>query len=265
MAILSCDYYSLARKGIQSFAAILPVDLPPDAAGTVRYSGGPYRTIYLLHGFSGNRGDWLRRTDIEDWANQWGYAVIMPDGANSFYLDNDDAGQNTGAFIGEELVDVTRRMFHLSNRREDTVIAGLSMGGFGAIRNGLKYASTFGAVLALSSALITDEVAAMQPGIGNAIMPYSYYRHTFGEPAKLPGSDRDPKQLAKDCMGKGEIPRIFLACGSEDFLYKQNEDFHAYLDRIAYPHAWWVQAGAHTWDFWNRAMPAGIQWLEAQA
>lgn len=264
MAILSCEYFSQTRKGPQSFMAVLPVDPPPDGMGAARYSAGPWKTIYLLHGFTGGRNDWLRHTDIEDWANKWQYAVIMPDGGNSFYLDNEDSGQYAGEFAGRELADVTRRLFPLSTRREDTVIAGLSMGGYGAIRNGLKYADTFGAVIALSSALITDEVAAMQPGTGNAIMPYGYYRHTFGEPAALPGSDRDPKRLAEDCIARGVMPRLFLACGAEDFLYRRNEDFHAFLDAAGYPHAWWVRPGVHTWDFWNAAMPAGIEWLEAQ-
>ena len=80
----------------------------------------------------------LYRSDIEKWAGEKGFAVIMPSGANSFYLDNDATGERFGGFIGEELVEVTRKMFSLSDRREDTAVAGLSMGGFGALRNGLK-------------------------------------------------------------------------------------------------------------------------------
>ena len=87
--------------------------------------------------------------------------VGMPDGANRFYLDNPDIGEYYGAYVGEELVEITRRMFPLSRERKDTAIGGLSMGGFGAIRNGLFYADTFGSIIGLSSALITEEVAAM--------------------------------------------------------------------------------------------------------
>ncbi len=192
---------------------------------------------------------------------QRGYAVVMPDGANYFYLDNEDTGEGFGRYVAQELVDVTRLMFPLSPLRTDTVIAGLSMGGFGALHNGFRCADSFGAVIALSPALITDEVAGMKPGYGNFMAPYGYYRHTFGEPEKLPGSGKDPKGQAKSCLEKGAAPRVFLACGKEDFLFPQNRDFHAYLASIGYPHAWWTRTGGHDFGFWNRAMPAALEWL----
>lgn len=261
MATLSCDYYSLARQGAQSFTVILPCDPPPMGPDVVQYANGPYPTIYLLHGFSGNRHDWLYRSNIELWAVTNGYAVIMPDGANRFYLDNEETEELYGAYVGQELVEMTRRMFPLSHKREDTVIAGLSMGGFGAIRNGLYYSDTFGSIIALSSALITEEVAAMQPGQRNPIAPYGYYRHTFGDPEKLLGSDKDPKHLAKECLADGKAPHMFVACGTEDFLWRENEGFHTYLNQIGYAHTWWAEQGIHDFDFWNRAMAAGMAWL----
>jgi putative tributyrin esterase len=263
MAVLTCDFYSKARCGMQTFTAILPVDPPP--AGTVpsSYGKGPWPTIYLLHGYSGNQVDWLYRSGIEGWAMQRGYAVVMPSGSNGFYLDNEETGERFGAYVGEELVEVTRSMFALSDRREDTVIAGLSMGGFGAIRNGMHYADTFGAIIALSSALIQDEVATMTPESGgNHIAPFGYYRHTFGDLHKLIGSDKDPKHLARQHLAKGNAPRLFLACGSEDFLYKENLAYHHYLDDIGYVHTWWVRPGIHDFLFWNQSMPVGMDWLK---
>ncbi len=264
MATLTCDYYSLARKGFTSFTAILPMDPLPAGPYPVQYTRGLWPTIYLLHGYSGNRNDWLLRSRIEEWAQKRGYAVVMPDGANRFYLDNEETGELYGTFVAEELVDVTRRMFPLSHKREDTIISGMSMGGFGAIRNGLKYADTFGAIIAHSSALITDEVAEMQPGSGNGIAPYGYFRHVFGEMDKVLGSDKDPKHLAQACLEQGNAPRLFLACGSEDFLYAQNCDYHEHLRRIGYAHEWWVRPGVHDFDFWNASLLASLDWL-AQA
>ena len=264
MAVLNCDYFSVARKGSISFSVILPVDPPPVGLDPVKYVGGPFPTIYLLHGYSGNRNNWLYNEAVMDWAARHGYAVVMPDGTNRFYLDNEDTGELYGEFIGRELVEITRSMFPLSTHREETVIAGISMGGFGAIRNGLKYADTFGAIIGHSSALITDEVSTMQPGFSNAIASYEYYRHTFGDTGKVLGSDKDPKHLAKICLQSGlPTPRLFMACGSEDFLFTQNRDFHEYLVSIGYPHEWWVQPGIHDFDFWNRSMPASMDWLES--
>jgi len=265
MAVLTCDYYSLARKGFVSMAVILPIERLPVGHDPAIYTAGAYPAIYLLHGYSGNRNDWLFRSRIEEWAQKYGYAVVMPDGANRFYLDNDETGELYGAFIGEELVDVTRRMFPLSHKREDTAIAGMSMGGYGAIRNGLKYNEIFGSIIAFSSALITDEVAAMRPGVGNGMAPYGYYRHTFGDLGKLRESDKDPKHLAKICKdSNSHIPRLFMACGSEDFLYDRNVDYHEYLETIGYSHEWRVEKGGHDFDFWNKAMLAALEWLTGQ-
>lgn len=263
MAIFTCDYYSKAKPGMNTFTAILPVDVPSAGPQPRPYGEGPWPTLYLLHGYTGNQVDWLYRSDIEKWAMEYGFAVIMPAGGNSFYVDSDATQERYGVFTGEELVEVTRKMFPLSHRREDTVISGLSMGGYGAIRNGLKYPDTFGAILALSSALITDEVAAMKPdGPGNAIAPYGYYLQTFGDPAKLPGSDKDPKHLAKERLKDGKHPLLFIACGSEDFVLPVNVNYHEYLEEIGYPHEWWIRPGVHDFAFWNLSLPAGLEWLK---
>lgn len=262
MAVLTCNFYSRARVGFQSFTAVLPLEPPPSGPNAVTYAQGPWPTLYLLHGFSGNRNDWLLRSDIETLAGQRGWAVIMPDGANRFYLDNPDIGEYYGAYVGEELVEVTRRLFPLSRERKDTAIGGLSMGGYGAVRNGLHYADTFGHIIGLSSALITEEVAAMTPeGGGNFMAPYGYFRHTFGEPAALPGSDKDPKRLAAQRLAEGKAPRMWLACGTEDFLFERNEDYHTALSQLGYAHEWWTRPGEHNFAFWNQALPVALDWL----
>ena len=261
MAVINCDYFSLARRGWISFTAMLPVERPPMADQPPSYTSGPYPTLYLLHGFSGNRNDWLLNTQIAELAARRGYAVIMPDARNNFYLDIEESLEFCGEFVGRELVDVTRRMFPLSHKREDTAIGGISMGGYGAVRNGLKYADTFGSILSHSAALITDEVAAMREGEGNFMAPYAYYRHMFGDPKALPGSDKDPMHLAEERLKDGTAPRLFLACGTEDFLIERNQEFHAHLDKIGYAHDWWTKPGVHDFSFWNESLPASLDWL----
>ena len=98
----------------------------------------------------------MNGTRIQAWAEANDLAVIMPSGENRFYLDDEKSGELYGEFIGKELVEFTRKLFPLSDKREDTFIAGLSMGGYGAIRNGLKYAENFGCVIGLSAALVHD-------------------------------------------------------------------------------------------------------------
>ena len=184
----------------------------------------------------------------------------MPDGANDFYVDRPENGEFPGAQVGEELVEVTRKLFPLSVRREDTAIGGLSMGGYGALRLGLRYPETFGWICAMSSALIMDEVSRMTPGHGNAVAPYGFYRTVFGEPSALLGSDKDPRALADAAVKLAEKPKLFLAIGTEDPLYKFNLDFHEHLNEIGYDHEWYTHEGQHNFDFWNDALQAFLDW-----
>jgi S-formylglutathione hydrolase FrmB len=262
MAVFNCSYYSQARVGQRNFTAIVPVEKMPEFWGKVTYQGGPFPTLYLLHGFSGNQNDWLLNSRIHEWAMARNLAVIMPDGANDFYVDRPENGEFPGAQVGEELVEVTRNLFPLSHKKEDTAVGGLSMGGFGALRLGLRYPETFGWICALSSGLILDEVSKMTPGHGNAVAPYGFYRTVFGEPSRLLGSDKDPYALAQAAVKLAAPPKLFLAIGTEDPLYQFNLAFHNYLNEIGYGHEWYTHAGQHNFDFWNDALPAFFAWQD---
>lgn len=264
MAVFTSSYYSQALQGQRSFTAIVPVEKMPESWGRVTYQDGPFPTIYLLHGFSGNRNDWLLNSRIHEWATARGLAVIMPDGANDFYVDRPENGEFPGVQVGEELVEVTRKLFPLSRRREDTAVGGLSMGGYGALRLGLRYPGTFGWICAMSSALIMEEVSQMTPGHGNAVAPYGFYRNVFGEPAALRGSDKDPWALAEAAAKLAERPRLFLAIGTEDPLYPFNLSMHEHLEKLGYEHVWYTHAGQHDFDFWNDALQAFLAWREEQ-
>ncbi len=262
MSVFTGQYFSVALKRQVTFSVVIPVDVF-GAEGKIEYIDGPFPTLYLLHGFSGNHMDWLYNGHVMELAATRRIAIVMPNGENSFYLDNPRSDQAYSEFIGKELVDVTRRLFPLSHKRKETWIGGLSMGGFGALRNGLYFNEVFGAVIALSSALITDEVAQMTPGKGNFMAPYEYYVHTFGEPSALLSTDRAPKTLAKMRKEDGaKLPRLFLACGTEDFLYPANLDMHEYLEKLGISHQWHTHPGIHDFTFWNYALPLALDWVE---
>lgn len=163
MALLQVSLFSQALKRTVPVTVILPSDK------VLSYGDGfrkdkPYKTLYLLHGLLGNYTDWTSNTNIQRLAEDRNLAVVMPSGENSFYIDQPLPNNDFGKYIGRELVELTRRMFPLSHRREDTFIAGLSMGGFGAIRNGLKYYDTFGYIAGLSSAVQIFELPLNAPG-----------------------------------------------------------------------------------------------------
>ena len=153
MARLSVDYYSPSLMRTTTLDVILPVDDHGAALGldALRRNDPaawertpcppeqpPFKTLFLLHGISGNHRDFISETRIRTWAEQRQLAVIMPSGYNAFYLDQPDAHNYYGRFVGLELVEFARRMFPLSRRREDTFIGGISMGAYGALRNGFK-------------------------------------------------------------------------------------------------------------------------------
>nr|WP_019909469.1 alpha/beta hydrolase family protein [Paenibacillus sp. HW567] len=262
MATLQISFRSECLKREVTFSALLPGDQPEEFQTSAR-AGQPLRAIYLLHGYSGSHNDWMNFTRIRELSDRYHIAVFMPAGENQFYLDDENREEYFGEYIGKELVDFTRRLFPLSTEREDTFIGGLSMGGYGAIRNGLKYGQQFGRIIALSSALIPYKVANIPPDYKDGIASYKYYTSVFGDLSQLLGSDKDPERLALDLKENGlKPPKIYMACGTEDFLLDVNRRFHAFLEQEQIGHAYVESGGAHTWDFWDKYIEAALQWVE---
>ena len=220
-----------------------------------------FKTLYLLHGIFGSTSDWINGTRIERWAQERDLVVVMPSGENKFYVDNPKSGDNFSTFIGQELVDFTRKSFPLSEKREDTYIGGLSMGGYGAIINGLKYHETFGKIIGLSSGLILDTVAHSTYDGVNQIMNRYYYESIFGDIDSIKGSDKDYFALIEKLDTK-EIPELYLACGTEDRLKKENDDFHNYLLDKHIQHTYETGPGNHDWDFWDTYIRKALDWLK---
>jgi S-formylglutathione hydrolase FrmB len=240
---------------------ILPVDKMAFPGMTVG-ENKPYKTLYLLHGVLGNYTDWVSGTNIHRWAESKDLAVVMPSGDNMFYVDNRSGHNNYGEFIGEELVDITRKMFPLSNRREDTFIAGLSMGGYGALRNGLKYYDKFGYIAGLSSALETENLVNRTNENLLFFMNRSFSEGIFGDLTKVIDSDMNPKWLARKLIEKQEnIPKIYMACGDKDFLLEANRDFRSYLKNIGIDVMYEEGPGGHDWDFWDQYIKKVLNWL----
>lgn len=158
MAYFRVEYYSNALRRETSFEVLIPNDPRDDAPAPA--AGSPMKTLFLLHGYTGKAGNYVP----EELPGQYNFAIVMPSGENSFYLNGLATGHAFQTMLGEELVDYVRKTFRLALRPEDTGIAGLSMGGFGALHTGLAYPDRFGRIGAMSSALIVHEVAGMKPG-----------------------------------------------------------------------------------------------------
>ncbi len=261
MALIQVNYLSECLMRTVPVNVILPVD-KLTFPGQPKREEKPYKTLYLLHGIFGNYTDWVSGTKIQRWAEEKDLAVVMPSGDNMFYVDQEDSHNFYGEFIGKELVDMTRKMFPLSRKREETYIAGLSMGGYGALRNGLKYSETFGCIASLSGAMVVDDIAKRTDDVPFFIDSRSFAQSIFGDLEKAEESDKNPKWLVKKLKEEGkDIPKIYLTCGLQDSLLGVNREMRDFLKEQGADVTYVEGEGAHEWDFWNRSIKNVLDWL----
>lgn len=261
MALIQVNFISKCLMRTVPIQVILPAD-KMTFPGMPERGDRPYKTLYLLHGVFGNYTDWVSGTNIQRWAEEKDLAVVMPSGDNMFYVDQEAGHNYYGEFIGRELVEITRKMFPLSRQREDTYIAGLSMGGYGALRNGLKYHDTFGCIAGLSSAMIIEGIQKRTDDVPFFLESRSFAESIFGNLDQVEASDRNPRWLACRLKEEGtDIPKIYLTCGTEDSLLDANRSFAGYLRGLGADVTYTEGPGGHEWDFWNRSIKAVLEWL----
>ncbi|CAM3733266.1 alpha/beta hydrolase [Marinicrinis lubricantis] len=233
----------------------MEVLLPQHVAGGWRKTKdpGPYPTLYLLHGMSDDHTSWMRRTSIERYVEGKPLAVVMPAGHLSFYTDM-AFGRNYSRFITEELPAFCERMYPLSNQREDRFIAGLSMGGYGAMKAALNAPERYAAAASFSGA--TDALRAFQS------LPSQLVTDVFGSKEKLEGGENDlfaeASRLAASDLPK---PRLYMWCGTEDFLYEENVRFQYHVKSLGLPLEYEEGPGDHSWQYWDRCIERTIPWL----
>ena len=262
MAVFEINFHSESLGRTVPLYVILPTDKTYFPGTFKREEGKPYKTLYLLHGVIGNYTDWLYNTQIKKYAEDADLCVVMPSGDNSMYLDQ--GVDFYGEFVGKELVEFTRKTFPLSHKREDTYIGGLSMGGFGAMRNGLKYHKTFGAIISLSGAYVLDEEALIEVEnpqfVGETT---AYKKRVYGDDLKAALiSDKNPKYLIEILSDKHiDFPEIYMACGTEDFLLDKNKSIDELLTKCHVKHTFVTGPGAHEWDFWDQYIKKALEWL----
>ena len=243
-----------------NFAFVLPSDVYEPEIKDRRHYARPPKSLILLHGLTGTDTDWLFGGVAQEMAIQYNLAVFMPTAGNNFYLDRGYPGGNWGSFVGEELPAFIRKTFGYCQSREDTLIGGLSMGGFGALHTALRWPESFSACIALSSALVLHEVAATGRR-ENSPMPAGLVREVFGDPKTLLGSERDPEYLYRSGKAAGKtMPAIYLACGTEDSLLGVNRDFRDFLEGQGAQLCYEEGPGEHNWTFWNEYIDRGLAW-----
>ena len=244
MASITLSFHSEALERTVPLRALVPLEDAPRV---------PMPAMYLLHGLYGSEQDWFQYTRVMLWARAKGLAVFCPAGESGFYVNQADTGEAYMRYVGEELPAFTRRLFPLSSRREDTFIAGLSMGGYGALNAGLTYPETFGKVAALSAALRPWK--RMDKPQGGCVQRPAYARALFGQDTE----PWDTLTLARQCGARA--PELWLSCGAQDDLLEENIALVDGLRQAGIPAYFDQPPGAHNWDFWDREIQRVIDWL----
>lgn len=212
--------------------------------------------LYLLHGMYNDHTSWTRQTSIERYAAALPLLIVMPDAENSFYTDIPGSVDRYWTFLSEELPEVIASCFPVSTAREDTFVAGLSMGGYGAMRLALKKPERYAAAACLSGPL--DIPAALRTRGDQPDVVCSFQR-VFGSVQQQIDEDLDPFCLAEKV--RAEIaPRIYLSCGTGDSLLGMTRSFRArFRDKLDITYD--EQPGAHEWAVWDAQIEKVLRWL----
>ena len=250
MAFLELNIYSESLGTQQQVYVIMPQAKTNGEIGIGNQANAGYKCLYLLHGLSDNHSIWMRRTSIERYAQEYGICVVMPFGDRSFYTDMKYGGKYY-TYIAKELPAIISSMLHISNRREDRFIAGLSMGGYGALKIGLRECDSFSAAAGLSS--VADILEGKELFRADMVK-------IFGDEMDVPEMD-DLFCLAKLRDTDPNKPRIYMGVGTEDFLYKSNQRLKATFEQLHYDYTYRESPGTHNWAFWDEYIQYVIQWL----
>ncbi len=232
MAFATINYHSGSLQKASSFNIVFPDD--PNVPR-------PWSVFYLLHGLSDDHTIWMRRTSIERYVAGLPLVVVMPDGGRGWYT-NAEQGYRYEDDLTKDIVGLVDRTFPVKAERSGRAIGGLSMGGYGAVKVGIKHHDMFASVNSHSGAVgILHDPERVQ-GLGLE------FQRVFGtKPADGP---EDPFSLVKS-VDHGRLPALRLDCGTQDFLLDQNRSFHKHLDELHIAHEYEEFAGGHDWAYWD--------------
>ncbi|HBJ9256649.1 TPA: esterase family protein [Listeria monocytogenes] len=250
MAILELNFKSVCLAMQTSVTVILP---ETDAL----YHGSipKYKTLYILHGLSNNHTTYVRNTNIERYATEKGLAVVMPAADHSFY-SNMIHGRDFFEFVSTELPHVMKNWFPLSDKKEDTFIAGHSMGGYGAFKVALTFPEKFQAAASMSGVMDINYI------IKEDCFENFSTRAITGEMASQTGTENDLFHLLEtNLQNQVPLPALFQNCGTEDFLYEDNLRFRDFALEKNAPLEYREGPGDHDWDFWDKSIKEIIDWL----
>ncbi|MGI6715872.1 MAG: alpha/beta hydrolase [Eubacteriales bacterium] len=249
MALMHVDYFS----NVLGMCMNMDVIIPQNTSGQIGLEGkcyDTYPTLYLLHGMSDDHTIWQRRTSIERYATYKKIAVVMPTTHLAWYTDMECGYRKYFTFISKELPEICRSFFpRMSIKREETWVAGLSMGGYGALKTALWESETFGKAAGLSGAYCI-ETRESSP----------YWDSIFGPQGQR--TKHTVKYAAERLVAENRTkPGIYLVCGTEDHHIDCNRRLNETLSGMGFDVTYKEGPGGHTWEFWDEEIKHILDWL----
>ncbi|MFW5980853.1 MAG: alpha/beta hydrolase [Halanaerobiaceae bacterium] len=261
MALIQCDFKSRVLELSTSMNVILPENDNNSEAekSSSRTENNKYPVLYLLHGLSDDHTIWSRRTSIERYVEKYNLAVVMPAVHRSFYTDM-EYGNEYWSFISREIPEIASKYFPISTRREDNFVAGLSMGGYGAFKMGLRCPDKFSAAASLSGVL--DIVSSYEENEESEEEGLEEFKLVYGNIDKVKNSKSDLMYLLKQNVeNEIELPDLFQCCGTEDFLYENNQNFKKLAEKLKVNLTYEEGPGDHQWSYWDKKIQRVLEWL----
>lgn len=209
----------------------------------------PLKVLYLLHGLSDDASCWSRYTSLEFFLKNETTVVVMPDGGRSFYADT-AYGERYFTYVSQELPEWIQFLFPVSAQQQDTFIAGLSMGGYGALKTAFTFPERYGGVAAFSAVCdVRKRCQELTPPLAATLGPNPDW-------AAL-----DLFALAKKSESAPKKPKIYQWCGTSDFLYQENKEFQKYMESLDFDYHFFESEGDHMWRYWNEQIAKAMEYF----
>lgn len=268
MSLLTYTYESQYLNNNTQVTVLLP-DKPRGTTPHDFYRGGKkYKVLWLLHGTYGDHTDWVRRTNIEMYATEKNLVVVMPSALNSNYSNWKDymLGYQMYDYLTEELMPLVYGWLPVSDKRADNFIAGLSMGGRGAVKYAVNHPEKFAAAAVLSATPM--DLSRMGPDAPCPMLNTNDARTrttllNAGGLEAFRRSNENVWAILDEKAGTGELPRLMFACGEEDaLLYPLFCDFRSHAKETGLNAHWFTLPGyKHEWRFWDLAIQEALNFF----
>lgn len=248
MAKIELTFMSESLNREVSVVAFLPTDFSALFPVTK-----PFKTVYMLPGYSASKEQLATYLQLRTECELKGIAIIIPDGDNSFYQDVPSRHAYYSTYVSKELVEFTRSILPLSDKREDTYIAGISMGGYGALYNGLIHPETFSKIAAFSPGIDLYDLSEISGVTPNVLDNYFVSKNDF--------MTKDTN-ISSAYLKDRERPELFIACGRQDALvWEMNMKFHTALTEAGITHEWMELDGDHDFYTWTSMLDRAFSFL----